>query len=113
MVEQRKREQLEKLEKADAEGKKLGGTYGGSKNRLSKTGNADGKENKTISLEDLKNGTTDGTTKPVDNSGGTDSGNPVKPPAPPSSKPGTNPKPPAVKPTPKEGTRRKGKKGDG
>lgn len=115
MVEQRKREQLEKLEKAEAEGKKLGGTYSGSKNRTSKTGGSDSKENKTISLEDLKNGNTDGTTKPVDDSGGGDSGNPVNPPpATPSTKPGTNnTKPPATKPSPQEGTKRKGKKGNG
>ncbi len=109
LVEQRKREQLEKLEKADAEGKKLGVKFETGTRTRSKTGGSEGTgESKTITLDELKNGNTDGTTKPPENS----DGNPgtVKPPPP---TPSTNPKPPATNPTPKEGTKRKGKKGDG
>jgi penicillin-binding protein 1A len=113
LVEQRKREELEKLEKADAEGRKLGIKFEtGTKSSgiVKKQG-----ESKTITLEELQNGETDGTLKPppplppANNDG--EKTNP-KPPAP---KPETDP-PPAKTPVPKppqqEGTKRKGKKGD-
>ncbi len=116
-VEQRKREQLEKLEKADAEGRKLGIKFDtGTKSRKAKAGSEDdsNKENKTISLDDLKNGDPGGTTTPTDNSGtGGDTTTPVKPANTPGTKPATTPKPPTNKPTPGQGTTRKGKKGDG
>lgn len=113
LVEQRKREQLEKLEKADAEAQKLGIKYDSGSSKPSKTRKTDD-EGKTITLEELKNGALDGTTKPAENSDDTD--NPksgVKPPPPPPTKAPANPAPPAANPAPKEGTQRKGKKGDG
>lgn len=112
LVDQRKREQLEKLEKADADARKLGIKFdSGSKGKSNDGSNGD-KENKTISLEDLKNGTTDPNTKSSENSGG-DSGNSTKPASTPTTKSPDNPKPPVPKNTPSEGTKRKGKKGDG
>ncbi len=112
LVEQRKREQLEKLEKADAEAQKLGIKYDGGSSKSSKSVRTNG-DSKTITLEELKNGTLEGTPKQDENLEG---GNPDKiinkPPPPPTTKTTANP-PPAANPTPSEGTPRKGKKGDG
>lgn len=117
LVDQRKREQLEKLEKADAAGKKLGGRskVGSSNKKRTKSSGTKSSENKTITLEDLQNGNTsvtpEGTKKPDLGEGGKK--------AKPTPKPlGGKPTPartkkPTPKPTPKRGTRRKGKKGDG
>ena len=108
-VDQRKREQLEKLEKLDENRKKLGSTYAGKK----KTSNGGKKSTpKTTSTTDPEGGEpteTETTTQPK-----------VDITAPPKLK--VTPKPvirntprrtPTPKPTPKKGTRRKGKKGDG
>ena len=119
LIEQRKREQLEKLEKADANARRLGIKYnsGSSKSRSSssrskKSSSKGKKSNETITLEDLKNGETGGTTTNTD-AGGGKSGTPVKTPTKSPVKTPTIKKPPVSKPTPKQGTRRKGKKGDG
>jgi penicillin-binding protein 1A len=112
MIEQRKREQLEKLEEAEENARKLGIKFDPKPKDKTENG-----ESKTITLEELKNGTTDGTSKPPENpaGGSNDGGGTVKPPPPPATRPNnqTNPKPPAANPTPNSGTRRKGKKGDG
>jgi penicillin-binding protein 1A len=109
LVEQRKREELEKLEKAEAEGNKIGYIATGSKN---KTGDSEtGDPNIGISNP---NNTT--------NSGGDDD----PPPQINTNKPKTGDDPPTPKPTPKpveppkkvepqktpEGAKKKGKKGD-
>jgi penicillin-binding protein 1A len=109
-VEQRKREQLEKLEKADADALKLGIKF--NKKPTPKEGEG---EEKTITLEDLKNGNVDGTNaKPTNNGGtGVTPTTTDKPNTTPATKPPATPKPPATKPTPSQGTKRKGKKGDG
>lgn len=120
LIAQRKREQLEKLEKADANARKLGIKYnsGSSKNRSSSSSrsnkNSSGNKstNTTITLKDLKNGDTGGTNTNTDTGGG-NSGAPIKTPTTPPTKTPTTKKPPITKPTPKKGTRRKGKKGDG
>jgi penicillin-binding protein 1A len=113
LVEQRKREELEKLEKAEAAGRKLGIKFDTGQKSSDKKD-----ESKTITLEDLQNGTTDGTTtdstKPKTNTGtGTNPANPKETPKPGGNNPTTPAKTPAPKPTPNNGTKRKGKKGDG
>ncbi len=115
LVEQRKREQLEKLEKADADGRTLGGRLKtGTKTRSTKTKTKTG-ESKTITLEDLKNGETGGAKSDTNKTGGGDGGKKTsQTPKPLGGKPTpAKTKPPTQKPTPKRGTRRKGKKGDG
>ncbi len=115
LVEQRKREELEKLEKAEAEGRRLGvrSNTGGSKRTVKRP-----TESRTITLEELQNGSSDGITTdiqtPPANNGGTTTPKPNATPKPaqPKSTPAVK-KPPTPKPTPKKGTRRKGKKGDG
>ncbi len=104
LVSQRKREELEKLEKADAAGENLGANVNVG------TPNADGTVPGSPSAGTNPATPSDTIIRPA--------GNPVsRPPGAnlPSTNPGTVPKPPPPKPVPQvtpEGVRRKGKKGD-
>ncbi|MEP7037400.1 MAG: penicillin-binding transpeptidase domain-containing protein, partial [Acidobacteriota bacterium] len=112
LVEQRKREELEKLEKADEEARKLGVSF-----------NTGTKTRKSIDDESITGGDTPAdSTLPTTNSPDTPNPDTNPPPkvapreetpkpvtAPPPIK---KPEPPPVE-KPKEGTKRKGKKGDG
>ena len=112
LVDQRKREQLERLEKADAAAKKLGGTFKPGKRTTTtkKVGTNTGNSNTST-------GET-GTDENNNNSKPPDGGDKViiigKPTPKPQVKITPRKTPPPPKPTPKKGgTRRKGKKGDG
>ncbi len=117
LIERQKREEQEKLEKAEMEARKSGAIYAPSI-KPAKVKNAD--ENADLEGGDVSTDgtTTDGTTTPNTNPA-TPNTNPANPPKPLPSPP----KPPAA-PTPKkpdppapksddEGSKRKGKKGDG
>ncbi len=120
LVEQRKREEMEKLEKAEAEGRKLGINFdtGSKKSSETKSNNNNNKNNRSITLEELKrgevgDGISDNPQTPAVNND--DGGKTNKPAA----KPDTNPPPPPPaaktappKPTSETGVKRKGKKGD-
>ncbi len=113
LIERRKREEIEKLEKAEVDARKSGAIYTPSKKIET---NIDG-----TSLEPADNNPTDTTKKadavpdtkkegnPVTNPNPPKSDNPPKPPPPPPIKKTENP---PEKPA-DEGTKRKGKKGDG
>jgi penicillin-binding protein 1A len=110
LVEQRKREEQEKLEKAEQEGRKIAATTGIKIPKISKTGEIETET--TITDETGTPITTvpsSETPKPSAPAGGNDTSpaRPVNTP-PPAKKPDN---PPAEKPN--EGTKRKGKKGDG
>ncbi len=107
LVEQRKREQLEKLEKLD-ETRQLGSTYSSTKKKTEEKTD----ENSNVDEENPDGGT--GETKTDGEKTKVIVINPVTPASTP--KPAVDPTPkrtPAAKPTPPEGTKRKGKKGDG
>ncbi|NNE99304.1 MAG: PBP1A family penicillin-binding protein [Pyrinomonadaceae bacterium] len=113
LVDQRKREQLERLEKADEAGKKLGGSF--------KSGKRSGSTTKKTSEESANSNTSTGekgTDENSNNNKSTVGGDKIikitKPTPKPSLKPTPRTTPPPPKPTPKKGgTKRKGKKGDG
>lgn len=107
LVEQRKREELEKLEKAEEEGRKLG--VSSTAVRVSKTGTTTGSTSTDSTVTTPTDTTTPGTDtpKPTNPAGSDTPKLPVKPISPPVK----NPDPPAEKQN--EGTKRKGKKGDG
>ncbi len=116
LIERQKREELEKLEKADIEARKSGAIY--TPSISSGGGSGGGKRSKKPDLEGGDN--TDGT--PTSNDGTTVDINPANPPTTNPNPPTTNPNPPPV-PTPKkadppavksgdEGSKRKGKKGE-
>lgn len=113
LIERRKREELEKLEKADLDARKTGAIYTPSKRVPT---NSDGSNLVTTDAA-----TTDGTTTTTTTTPTTDTkkeGNPVNvpkqdnPPKPDNPPPVKKPDNPPDKPA-DEGTRRKGKKGDG
>ncbi len=118
LIERRKREELEKLEKAELEARKSGAIYTPSKKSETNVDGSELEPTDTTAPDSTK--TTDGAT---DNKrDGAPAGNPT-PPKPDNNPPKqqnnpTNP-PPAKKPDPpaqnpsSEGTKRKGKKGDG
>jgi len=106
LVEQRKREEIEKLEKADEEGRRTGVTFTPSPRRT-KTGGTDS----VTATDTTPAATTDsggGDTKPANPP--TNNDGPKTPPKP-DNPPPRKPDPPAEKQP--EGTKRKGKKGDG
>ncbi len=112
LVEQRKREELEKLEKADEEARKLGVSFNtGTKNRSRTTAETtpDGETpaDSTLPTSDLPDSTKPDTNPPPKVAPREETPKPATAP-PPIKKPEP---PPAEKP--KEGTKRKGKKGDG
>jgi penicillin-binding protein 1A len=114
LVEQRKREELEKLEKAEQEGRKIALTTGIRITKMSKASEAAGETSvSTTETGDPATLTAPGgdAPKPVVPPGGNDAPTvkPLGPPPPPPGKKTDNP--PAEKPD--EGTKRKGKKGDG
>ncbi|MDQ3635183.1 MAG: PBP1A family penicillin-binding protein [Acidobacteriota bacterium] len=114
LVEQRKREEIEKLEKAEAEGRKLGIKFEAGPKK-SGSGIKEAGENKTITLEDLQKGETEETIKPPPPLPPTGNNDGEKTPPKVTPKTETNPPPaktPAPNPPPQEGTKRKGKKGD-
>ena len=114
LVEQRKREELEKLEKADEEGRKLGVSFNTGTTRPRKSSN-----DSTITGGD----TPTDTPLPADSADTTkpDTTNPVPKATPreetpkpvPAPTPVKKPEPPPVEKPKVEGTKRKGKKGDG
>jgi penicillin-binding protein 1A len=112
LVEQRKREELEKLEKAEQEGKKIALTTGIKITRMSKSGETNGET--TIPATGTGDPASPATTGDVPKPNNPPSGNdvpitkPVNPPSPPVKK---TDNPPVEKPD--EGSKRKGKKGDG
>ena len=119
LVEQRKREEMEKLEKAEQEGRKIALTTGikitrsGRTSSGSSTGGGDLPSTSTDTNDIPAPVTTDTETpKPSSPPSGNDSPvtKPVAPPPAPVKKPEN---PPAEKEKPDEGTKRKGKKGDG
>ena len=118
LIEQRKREQIEKLEKAEAEARKLGIKYSGSKKESSSSsGESSEGETKTITLEELKSGEINTTIEPRPTTDVPKTSNDTAPKATPkttsksvAAPPAATPKPPS---TSSEGTKRKGKKGDG
>lgn len=113
LVEQRKREELEKLEKAEEEGRKVGISFNTGYKRPRST-NSSSSSSPATSTSPASTNTTPTVITP-----GTDApkpGNPPendtpKPPVKPAAPPARNPDPPAPKPD--EGSKRKGKKGDG
>lgn len=113
MAEQRKREELEKLEKADAEGRKLGISFNTGP-RLSKTGDlttTDGGTNTGIVNPNMPTGGDDEPPPAVNTKPKTGDNNTVKPPV----KPAETPKkvdPPKEDKRQPEGNKKKGKKGD-
>jgi penicillin-binding protein 1A len=109
LVEQRKREELEKLEKAEEAGRKLGVSFNPGP-KYNKTGDAAGGDTTDGGLVI----TPEDTTKPADNplpqnNPRTDDPKPNRPPA--TDNPVKKPDPPVEKPKP-EGEKKKGKKGD-
>ncbi len=115
LVEQRKREELEKLEKADEEGRKLGVSFNtGPKTRSSKkseSSNSDGGDTPSdvpLPTDSTDSAKPENTNPPPKVAPREDTPKPVTAP-PPVKKPEP---PPAEKPK-VEGTKRKGKKGDG
>ena len=113
MAEQRKREELEKLEKADAEGRKLGISFNTGP-RLSKTGDlttTDEGTNTGIVNPNMPTGGDDEPPPAVNTKPKTGDNNTVKPPV----KPAETPKkvdPPKEDKRQPEGNKKKGKKGD-
>ncbi len=114
---------MEKLEKAEAEGRKLGINFdtGSKKSSETKPNNNNNNNNRSITLEELKRGEVgDGIsdnpqTPAVNNDDGGKINKPAtkpdtNPPSPPPPPPATKTAPP--KPTSETGVKRKGKKGD-
>jgi penicillin-binding protein 1A len=112
LVEQRKREELEKLEKAEEEGRKVGISFNTGYKRP-KSSNSGSSSSTTgglpTSTDPTTTVTTPGTDAPKPNNP-TNNDTP-KPPVKPANTPARNPDPPTPKPD--EGSKRKGKKGDG
>jgi penicillin-binding protein 1A len=108
-AELRKREEQEKLEKADEAGRKLGMSFNtGTKSRRNKPGTiTGGEESTTTSTEPSDITKPDTTVKPIVPPKNEDVPKPVI-----SNPPPRKPEPPAEKPK-SEGEKRKGKKGDG
>jgi penicillin-binding protein 1A len=108
-AELRKREEQEKLEKADEAGRKLGMSFNtGTKSRRNKPGTiTGGEESTTTSTEPSDITKPDTTVKPIVPPKNEDVPKPVI-----SNPPQRKPEPPAEKPK-SEGEKRKGKKGDG
>lgn len=123
LVEQRKREELEKLEKAEAEGRKLGvvfNTGGSGGTRRSKTGapistggsdRGDNNSGGIINPNTTPTGGGDDEPPPVLNTSPKSGDTTPKPTAKPSVKPAETPKKVEPQKTP-EGNKKKGKKGD-
>ncbi|CAN5459970.1 PBP1A family penicillin-binding protein [soil metagenome] len=113
LVEQRKREEQEKLEKADEEARKLGVSFNtGTKTRKSsKIVETDGETapDSAISTDETDAGKSDN--NPTPNAAPRDEPPPISKPVT-STTPAKNPEPPTEKPK-DEGSKRKGKKGDG
>jgi hypothetical protein len=113
LVEQRKREEQEKLEKADEEARKLGVSFDtGTKTRKSsKIVETDGETapDSAISTDETDAGKSDN--NPTPNAAPRDEPPPISKPVT-STTPAKNPEPPTEKPK-DEGSKRKGKKGDG
>lgn len=105
LVEQRKREELEKLEKADEEGRRTGITFTPSPRRIKSNGTATVTAADTTPITPTDSG---GDSKPVNPP--TNNDGPKTPPKP-DNPPPRKPDPPVEKQP--EGTKRKGKKGDG
>ena len=107
-MERRKREEMEKLEKAEMEARKTGAIYTPSK-RVS-TKNSDATDDEDTSTPDETTGTdaTTPKTNPVPKND-----EPVKPSTKVITVPPKKPEPAVEKPPQNEGTKRKGKKGDG
>ena len=109
VAEQRKREEIEKLQKADEEGKSYGVSYTPvSRPRHSKTGDAEGGVTTDSNITDTTVTSPPPTVEITKPTVPKVEPPPVKKPEPP---PVKKPEPPVEKP--EEGTKRKGKKGDG
>ncbi len=113
LVEQRKREELEKLEKAEEDGRKVGVTFNTGYKR-SKTGNSGvtttTTTNGTTTTTDSTTTTTISPNNDPPKPNNPTNNEPLKPQVKPANTPARNPDPP---PTQNEGSKRKGKKGDG
>lgn len=109
VIEQRKREDLEKLEKAEIEGRRTSGSSSSTRSSSSSSSTSESTEPETgAAVPDVGPANPEGGTKPNNVPPRSGSEDPPKPnPVPaPTKKPGTGDRPP-------EGTRRKGRKGDG